>query len=174
MVPLSRPLFDGFGLDVNSQQGSSAGVTTTAEAPIEDQVPKAKTTSKKLSHVVIERLPNGWSKKAVKRLSGVAKGRWDRCLITPDQKILRNPIDLKLYIAKSGAVVDSNLVNFSLPKRTAKVDKVLAAKIEADPVSPKKDPVSPKKDPVSPKKAEKTEEEVVPDVDNAEGNSDYI
>ena len=75
MVPLSRPLFDGFGLDVNSQQGSSAGVTTTAEAPIEDQVPKAKTTSKKLSHVVIERLPNGWRKKAVKRLSGVAKGR---------------------------------------------------------------------------------------------------
>ena len=166
MVPLSRPLFDGFGLDVNSQQGSSpaAGVVTTTAAaeggaPIEDQVPKAKkakTTSKKLSHVVIERLPNGWRKKAVKRLSGVAKGRWDRCLITPDQKILRNPIDLKLYVAKSGAVVDSNLVNFSLPKRTAKVDKILAAKIDADPVSPKK--------------AEETDE-VSPDLDQSEGNS---
>ena len=47
-------------------------------------------------------------------------------MITPDQKILKTPGDLKLYIAKSGAVVDSNLVNFSLPKRTAKVDKMLS------------------------------------------------
>ena len=47
-------------------------------------------------------------------------------MITPDQKILKTPSDLKLYIAKSGAVVDSNLVNFSLPKRTAKVDKMLS------------------------------------------------
>ena len=29
-------------------------------------------------------------------------------LITPDKKILRNPSDLKLYIAKSGAVVDEH------------------------------------------------------------------
>ena len=42
-------------------------------------------------------------------------------MITPDKKILRNPSDLKLYIAKSGAVVDSNIVNFALPKKTAKV-----------------------------------------------------
>ena len=42
-------------------------------------------------------------------------------LITPDQKILRTPTDLKLYIAKSGAVIDSNIVNFALPKKTAKV-----------------------------------------------------
>ena len=47
-------------------------------------------------------------------------------MITPDQKILKNPGDLKLYIAKSGSIVDSNLVNFSLPKRTAKVDKMLS------------------------------------------------
>ena len=47
-------------------------------------------------------------------------------MITPDQKILKTPSDLKLYIAKSGSVVDSNLVNFSLPKRTAKVDKMLS------------------------------------------------
>ena len=47
-------------------------------------------------------------------------------MITPDQKILKTPGDLKLYIAKSGSVVDSNLVNFSLPKRTAKVDKMLS------------------------------------------------
>ena len=61
----------------------------------------------------------------MKRLTGIAKGKWETYLITPDQKILKTPIDLKLYIAKSGAVVDSNLVNFSLPKRTAKVDKML-------------------------------------------------
>ena len=46
-------------------------------------------------------------------------------LITPDQKILRTPSDLKLYIAKSGAVVDSNIVNFALPKKTAKVSSQL-------------------------------------------------
>ena len=50
-------------------------------------------------------------------------GRWEMFLITPDQKILRTPTDLKLYIAKSGAVVDSNIVNFALPKKTAKVCK---------------------------------------------------
>ena len=27
-----------------------------------------------MSHAVVERLPNGWSKKAVKRLTGIAKG----------------------------------------------------------------------------------------------------
>ena len=52
-------------------------------------------------------------------------GRWEMFLITPDQKILRTPTDLKLYIAKSGAVVDSNIVNFALPKKTAKVCKIL-------------------------------------------------
>ena len=33
--------------------------------------------------------------------------------------------DLKLYIAKSGAVIDANIVNFSLPKKIAKIDKNL-------------------------------------------------
>merc|ERR1712051_424536 len=128
VVPLSRPLFDGFGLDVSSEKGQkeSAG---SIEVDVTSQVQKpskAKLTSKKMSHAVVERLPNGWSKKAVKRLTGIAKGKWETYLITPDQKILKNPGDLKLYIAKSGAVVDSNLVNFSLPKRTAKVDKMLS------------------------------------------------
>ena len=103
VVPLSRPLFEGFGdLDVNSTEK-----------------PEKKLAK---SHVVIERLPNGWIKKAVKRLNG---NRWDTYLITPDQKQLRSAPELKLYIAKSGAVIDANLVNFSLPKRTAKVDKKL-------------------------------------------------
>ena len=52
---------------------------------------------------------------------GELRGKWEMFLITPDQKILRNPKDLKLYIAKSGAVIDSNIVNFALPKKTAKV-----------------------------------------------------
>ena len=54
---------------------------------------------------------------------GESRGKWEMSLITPDQKILRTPSDLKLYIAKSGAVVDSNIVNFALPKKTAKVSK---------------------------------------------------
>ena len=57
---------------------------------------------------------------------GKMRGKWEMFLITPDQKILRTPSDLKLYIAKSGSVIDSNIVNFALPKKTAKVgSKVL-------------------------------------------------
>ena len=44
-------------------------------------------------------------------------------LITPDQQELRSATELKVYTAKSGAVIDSNLVNFALPKKTAKVDR---------------------------------------------------
>ena len=62
-------------------------------------------------------------------LIGKLRGKWDMFLITPDQKILRTPSDLKLYIAKSGAVVDSNIVNFALPKKTAKVS-ILNNKIQ--------------------------------------------
>ena len=39
--------------------------------------------------------------------------------------MLRCQSDLKLYIAKAGAIIDSNIVNFSLPKKTAKVEKAL-------------------------------------------------
>ena len=78
----------------------------------------------------------------MKRLTGIAKGKWETYLITPDQKILKTPIDLKLYIAKSGAVVDSNLVNFSLPKRTAKVDKMLNNKKSKQEVANDDSPIS--------------------------------
>ena len=79
MVPLSRPLFDGFGLDVSSEKGQkeSSGEAGSIEVDVTSQVQKpskAKLTSKKMSHAVVERLPNGWSKKAVKRLTGIAKG----------------------------------------------------------------------------------------------------
>lgn len=121
-VPLSRPLFDGFGQATSSGQGggSSSG-------------------DKMQSHVVHERLPNGWTKKAVKRLDGEQQGKWDMYLITPDQKMLKSPSDLKLYIAKSGAVVDSNIVNFALPKKTARVDKSLKkSKAKEEPKSNEK------------------------------------
>ena len=80
MVPLSRPLFDGFGLDVSSGKGQkeSSGEAGSIEVDVSSQVLKpskaGKLTSKKMSHAVVERLPNGWSKKAVKRLTGIAKG----------------------------------------------------------------------------------------------------
>merc|ERR1711915_290566 len=46
-------------------------------------------------------------------------------LLTPDNKILRSQHDLKIFIAKSGAVVDSNIINFALPKRTALMENQL-------------------------------------------------
>jgi len=58
-------------------------------------------------------------------LPGANKGKWITSLITPDKKELTSQKDLKLYIAKSGAVIDANIVNFSLPKKIAKIDKNL-------------------------------------------------
>ena len=51
-VPLSRPLFEGFG-------------ENTCKSSTED-----KKISSKPNHIVHERLPNGWTKKAVKILTG--------------------------------------------------------------------------------------------------------
>ena len=42
-------------------------------------------------------------------------------LLSPDMKILKNKTDLNLYIAKNAAIVDTNVINFSLPKKTALV-----------------------------------------------------
>ena len=111
-VPLSRPLFDGLDADEDRGGGGRAA--------------KPKSTD---NHVVHERLPNGWTKKAVKNLAGEQKGRWVVFLITPDQRMIRTEKQLKLYIGKSGAVIDANIVNFSLPKKTAKVDKALQKKL---------------------------------------------
>ena len=113
-VPLSRPLFDG--LDADEDRGGGSGGRATK--------PKSHD-----NHVVHERLPNGWTKKAVKNLAGEQKGRWVVFLITPDQRMIRTEKQLKLYIGKSGAVIDANIVNFSLPKKTAKVDKALQKKL---------------------------------------------
>ena len=110
-VPLSRPLFDG--LDADDERGGGRAAK-----------PKSHD-----NHVVHERLPNGWTKKAVKTLTGEQKGRWVVFLITPDQRMIKTEKQLKLYIGKSGAVIDANIVNFSLPKKTAKVDKALQKKL---------------------------------------------
>ena len=67
-VPLSRPLFDGFG---------SINVDSTTKPTIENKKSigsGSASDSSTQSNVVMERLPNGWSKKAVKRLSGTSKG----------------------------------------------------------------------------------------------------
>ena len=112
VAPLSRPLFEGFGEQPQIQA---------------DQPKDLKSAKKTKIPMVLERLPNGWSKKAVKR-----RGKWDTFLLTPDQRTLKNPLELKLYIAKSGAVIDANIVNFSMPKRTAKIDKQLNSRKEVD------------------------------------------
>ena len=79
--------------------------TSTRTPEISNMPPKdkAETTSKKSSgHIIEERLPNGWIKKAVKRLSGIKKGKWEVFLITPDRRFLRTPEDLKVYSARYG------------------------------------------------------------------------
>ena len=74
-VPLSRPLFDGFG---------SINVDSTTKPTIENKKAIAvgsASDSSTQSNVVMERLPNGWSKKAVKRLSGTSKGKKNTMLL---------------------------------------------------------------------------------------------
>lgn len=71
--------------------------------------------------VVTESLPNNWKKKAIRRVKGSHTGKWDVYLITPDQQVLRSQQQLKLFTAKTGAVIDTNTVNFSLPQRTQMV-----------------------------------------------------
>ena len=68
--------------------------------------------------VVHETLPNNWTKKAVRRVKGSLIGKWDVYLITPDKQVLRSQQQLKLFTAKTGAVIDANIVNFKLPQQT--------------------------------------------------------
>ena len=83
------------------------------------------------------------------------KGKWIVMLITPDRKIIRKPRDLKIYIAKSGAVIDANLINFSIPRRTAKVDKKLNSAPKTEEKSVEKSPQS-ELEPTTPQKQNKT------------------
>ena len=45
------------------------------------------------------------------------------------------------YVAKSGAVIDANIINFSLPKKTAKVEKMLQKKAATKRSPPSKKPI---------------------------------
>ncbi len=67
-VPLSRPLFDGFG-DVKRESLSTGSHSMQADTQSSGG-PSNKGKQSQNNHVVHERLPNGWTKKAVKRLSG--------------------------------------------------------------------------------------------------------
>ena len=48
-------------------------------------------------------------------------------LLTPELSVLRTRAELELYVARTGAVIDSNTVNFSPPQQTALMDMELAA-----------------------------------------------
>ena len=48
-------------------------------------------------------------------------------LLTPELSVVRTRAELELYVARTGAVIDSNTVNFSPPQQTALMDMELAA-----------------------------------------------
>ena len=52
-------------------------------------------------------------------------------LLTPELTVVRTRAELELYVARTGAVIDSNTVNFSPPQQTALMDAELAA-LQAD------------------------------------------
>ena len=74
--------------------------------------------------MVHETLPNNWTKKAVRRAKGSMGGKWTVYLITPDKQVLRSQQQLKVFTAKSGAVIDVNFVNFTLPQQTFIVSNI--------------------------------------------------
>merc|ERR1711874_606683 len=107
-VNLSRPLFDSFPELTDTAGGGGS---------VDDDGGDAK------PRVVHEQLSGGWCKKAVRREKGERRGHWDIYLISPDKKIIRTAKDLKIFVAKTGAVIDENSVNFGLPKETSEADK---------------------------------------------------
>ena len=73
----------------------------------------------------------GWTKKAVRRRHGT----WQVFLLSPDHRILRSVRELKIYVAKTGAIIDSNIINFSLPQVTGAMESeltTLGGKSEAE------------------------------------------
>ena len=70
-VPLSRPLFDG----IDSEAVESSGLGEKSDSELGDKSElkistDSSVTEKPKFPVTIERLPNGWSKKAVKHMTG--------------------------------------------------------------------------------------------------------
>ena len=66
-VPLSRPLFDGIDSDVVDSAAGSAEPETGAKSEPKGSDPVSEKSKLPLT---FERLPNGWSKKAVKQMTG--------------------------------------------------------------------------------------------------------
>ncbi len=73
-VPLSRPLFDGFGSQQTTTAATDSDVSKT-EIELKKKASEVSTSatpgSRPIVPLVTERLPNGWAKKAVKRLEGM-------------------------------------------------------------------------------------------------------
>ena len=105
-VPLDRPLVEKTEDSVSSSSATS------------DEILGHFSRKNERRSVVHETLPNSWTKKAVRRVKGSLTGKWDVFLITPDRQVLRSQQQLKLFTAKTGAVIDANIVNFKLPQQT--------------------------------------------------------
>ena len=132
-VPLDRPLVEKTEDSVSSSSATS------------DEILGHFSRKNERRSVVHETLPNSWTKKAVRRvkgsltdkwdvfliiiiiiiiimiiiiMKGSLTGKWDVFLITPDRQVLRSQQQLKLFTAKTGAVIDANIVNFKLPQQT--------------------------------------------------------
>merc|ERR1719232_2435035 len=107
---------------------SSASVTSSELLSLEKPPPSLSEDGDKVSpglrvrSVLHESLAtSGWAKKAVRRRHGT----WDVFLLSPDLKILRNARELKIYVAKTGSIIDSNIINFSIPKITGTMESEL-------------------------------------------------
>ena len=115
-VSAASPLLEE---EKDSESVSSASVTSSELLSLEKPPPSLSEDGDKVSpglkvrSVLHETLTaSGWCKKAVRRRHGT----WDVFLLSPDLKILRNPQELKIYVAKTGSIIDSNIINFSIPK----------------------------------------------------------
>ena len=124
-VSAASPLLEE---EKDSESISSASVTSSELLSLEKPPPSLSEDGDKVSpglkvrSVLHESLTaSGWSKKAVRRRHGT----WDVFLLSPDLKILRNARELKIYVAKTGSIIDSNIINFSIPKITGTMESEL-------------------------------------------------
>ena len=118
-VPVSKPIFDKNEEETPCHKSDTSSSLNSEEILKLDEKDNLRPKSSSFSRrtVVHEWLTNGWSKKALRR----SHGKWVVYLLSPDTKILKNKNDLNIYIAKNAAIVDSNIINFSLPKKTGLV-----------------------------------------------------
>ena len=137
MCVVANPIFGVFRTEtVSCVIMDSASSSTTARSDVSSSIQSEEllTINDNILHedgvsqifqrrsVLHEDLTGGWSKKAVRR----SQGHWNVFLVSPDNKIIRNQSDLKLYVAKSGAILDSNIINFSLPHKTSLMESAIS------------------------------------------------